>query len=477
MKKIKYLFSCLVLVIMFPVLVDAAGLQLVKVEQPTGSNYVKYNIVYDATNATENSIKIDINPAGKGIEYEFGDIANGLIGTCNNSSCTINVQDVTATDLILTTLKITNTTSSAENVIPSILGTYSATATAIEINGLKPVVDTNTTTTTTTTTTQKVLSSETNLSNLTVSVGEMDQTFSNEVTTYNVTGIKDTVNSVTINPTCENNCKWTITCPLGECSVSNSKRVSLQTGANKVSITVTSEDGKNNKSYVLNIYRGEIETSSAYLSDIKIKDVELSPKFDSMTNDYTAIVGLDVEKLEIDVIAEDPDAKVVIKGNDELVEGENTITVTVTSSDGENKQVYSIIVTKEEIEDETTDEEDKEVVVKPVEKKKNNLWLIVIISVLAIGAITTTAILIFRKKKNKNDKNNKNNKNGGMKVDNALSATKLFEESSIEKENTESLNILDETRKQMQEEPKQDIDEALDDLMKTKRLELGDLGL
>ena len=39
-----------------------------------------------------------------------------------------------------------------------------------------------------------------------------------------------------------------------------------------------------------------------------------------------------------------------------LVEGENTITITVTSSDGENKQVYTIIVTKEELDEDPNEE-------------------------------------------------------------------------------------------------------------------------
>ncbi len=53
----------------------------------------------------------------------------------------------------------------------------------------------------------------------------------------------------------------------------------------------------------------------------------------------------------------------------------------------------------------------------------------------------------------------------------------LEEKSNIEDENTETLNILKETRDMFREEPKQDIDAALDDLMKTKRLELGNLDI
>lgn len=474
-KYFRFFIYSIISLIILPKVVDAAGLTLEKAEQPSEGNYVKYNIIYDSTNATETSIKIDINPAGDGIEYEFGTIAEGLVGTCNNTSCTINVQDVTVTDLILTTLKITNATTETKSVIPSIMGTYTATLNVIELNGLEPEPETTTTTTTT-----KAIPNN-NLSSLDISVGVMDKTFSKDVNEYNITDIKDTVNSITLTPTCETECNWSVTCPLGECSVTNptkNARISLQTGANKISVVVESLDKSINKTYILNVYRGEIETSSAYLSDIKITDVELSPNFDSLNSLYTVTVGMDVDSLEIETIPEDPDANIVIKGNENFQEGENTVTITVTSSDGENKQVYTIEVTKEELEDVVEDEVDVVPVTK-VEKKKNNLWLIIILVVLAAGAITTTAIILFRKKKKKkNNKDDKNNKGSGMKTkDNENSATSLIDENPIEKENTESLNILDETRKQMKEEPKQDIDEALDDLMMTKRLELGDLGL
>ena len=233
----------------------------------------------------------------------------------------------------------------------------------------------------------------------------------------------------------------------------------------------------------MNVYRGEITTSSAYLESLKIKDAILSPNFDSMVNDYTATVGMDINKLDISYVPEDPTANVEIKGNENLKEGENTITITVTSSDGENKQVYTIIVTKEELEEEK--EEDKKLETSKVTKKKNNTWLIILLSILGLGIIITAFILIFKKKKNKdkknkkdnNDKNNNNNQNKeeeNIETDpNILNNDTL--ENDIIKENTDTLNILEETRRQMKEEPKQDIDDALDDLMKTKKLELGDL--
>lgn len=473
MKNIKYFVLGIFVSLMLPIVSDAATISLEE-EKTNESNTAKYNVVLELNPDEEAinslSLKLEKTNSVENLDYNLVETSNGVIsGSCDKSSLTCNLITTTITEkTTIATLTITNNTAQEQATQFSIGDAKLSLSSGEKTVVLKAMP----TTTTTTTTTQRVLNTDTDLSSINLSVGTMDQSFNKEITTYNVTGIKDTINSVTITPNCDNNCSWVITCPLGECSVSNSRRVSLQTGANKVSISVTSEDGQNNKSYILNIYRGEIETSSAYLSDIKITDAELSPNFDSMTNDYTTTVGLDVEKLDIITTSEDPQAKVVVKGNENLVEGENTITITVTSSDGENKQVYTIIVTKEEMDEEALVEEEKVNTTK-VEKKKNNIWLIITLSLLALGLIILAFVLIFRKKKNNKNKNDKNNTNGGLKS--KTSASDLFNENTIVKENTESLNILSETRRKMNEETKQDIDEALDDLMKTKRLELGDL--
>ena len=44
--------------------------------------------------------------------------------------------------------------------------------------------------------------------------------------------------------------------------------------------------------------------------------------------------------------AKDGAAKVAISGNDDLQDGENTITCTVTAEDGETTKTYTIVVTK-----------------------------------------------------------------------------------------------------------------------------------
>ena len=448
-----YLITIVMFVFIMPVIGDAANYSI---SGSTSSNVGTYEIKYVKDEIDTNEVTFKIDKPNDGLSYSI-EKGSTLLGDCYNSdlSCTIKTADGNIADgTILAILKIINDTIEDKTSTIAISGIDST-----KINISIPKKEEATT---------KVLSNDATLSGITLSGGTMEQAFSKDIMEYSVTGIKDTINSITVTPNCDNNCNWSITCPTGGCSVSNTRKVTLQNGANKIAINVTSEDGSANKTYILNIYRGEVVTSSAYLEELKIKDGKLSPNFDSMTNDYSITVGLDVEKLDIITTTEDPNAEVVIKGNDKLVEGENTITITVTSSDGENKQVYTILVTKEALEDEE-DEKEEKIPTTKVEKKKNNTWLIILLSLLGLGLIIVVFLIIFKKKKkkNKNDKNDKNNKSNGNKIEE--------HKSSIEDENTETLNILKETRESMYEEPKQDIDEALDDLMQTKRLELGDL--
>ena len=451
---LKYFVLIICFCFMLPGMVDAATLSISgESKENTGSYDIKY--IPDANSENPGSITLEVSTINTEIKYSI----SSSFGTCdNNLKCTI-ITTTIDTETVIATLKAENKTSSIQKDNIVLNGTISGVTKSIELKAGN--------TTTTTTTTQKVLNKDATLSGLTVSTGTFDQTFSKDIMEYSITGIKDTVNSINITPNCDNNCSWSITCPTGGCSVSSTRKVTLQNGANKVAVNVVSEDGSANKTYILNIYRGEVVTSSAYLEELKIKDGKLSPNFDPMVNDYSIEVGIDVEELEIITTTEDPNAEVVIKGNEKLVEGENTITITITSSDGESKQVYTILVNK------LAEEEEKESVEKvpttKVEKKENNTLLIVLLSVLGLGLIIVVFLIIFKKKKNKknkNDKNDKNNKSSG-KVEEVKSA--------IEDENTETLNILKETKDMFKEEHKDDIDEALDDLMKTKRLELGDL--
>lgn len=467
-KNFKYLLVSIFIALISPIATDAATMTLEEKEK--NNNVITYEVYFEPdSEKPEESLylKIDKTNTADNLIYTLTKIENSAItGSCNSDSldCTLVTTTINAKTAVAL-LTVTNNNATDQTTRITIDGDFKSEPITATLKAM------STTTTTTTTTTQRILSSEATLSGITLSVGSMDQAFANDIMEYTVTGIKDTVNSVTITPNCENNCSWAITCPTGGCSVSNTRRVTLADGANKVAVNVTSEDGSANKTYIINVYKGEVVASSAYLSELKINDADITPNFDSMTNDYTVTVGLDIEKLDIITTTEDPSAEVLIKGNDKLVEGENTVTITVTSSDGENKQVYTILVNKEALEEEPVEEEEeKEVVTTPVKKKNNNIWLIILLSVLGLGLIIIIFLIIFKKKKKnkKNSKNDRNNKPNGSKEE------KDFV-NKVEMENTESLNILNETTRNLYDEPKQDIDEALDDLMQTKRLELGDL--
>lgn len=89
----------------------------------------------------------------------------------------------------------------------------------------------------------------------------------------------------------------------------------------------------------------EEKSNNANLKSLTVAGEEFLPVFDKETTSYTMKVAEEVTKLEVKAEAEDEKATVTIKGNDELKEGENTVTITVTAEDGTTKN-YEIKVTK-----------------------------------------------------------------------------------------------------------------------------------
>lgn len=88
-------------------------------------------------------------------------------------------------------------------------------------------------------------------------------------------------------------------------------------------------------------------SSNNYLSSLDVVDNTLEPEFDRYTTEYYLVVGLEVEELEIYAYPADDNAIVNIYGNEELKEGENEISISVTAEDG-TKRYYTIYVTKTE---------------------------------------------------------------------------------------------------------------------------------
>jgi len=89
----------------------------------------------------------------------------------------------------------------------------------------------------------------------------------------------------------------------------------------------------------------ETKSDNANLGKLILDTEGLSPEFDKNITDYYLIVDLTVEKLNIEAYPEDESAIVMIDGNTDLQEGENTINITVKAEAG-NTKTYVINVTK-----------------------------------------------------------------------------------------------------------------------------------
>ena len=87
-------------------------------------------------------------------------------------------------------------------------------------------------------------------------------------------------------------------------------------------------------------------SKDASLASLEISPGTLKPAFSADVTEYKAAVSGDVTSITVSAPAKDGGAKVAVSGNDDLKDGENTITCTVTAEDGETTKTYTIIVTK-----------------------------------------------------------------------------------------------------------------------------------
>lgn len=114
-------------------------------------------------------------------------------------------------------------------------------------------------------------------------------------------------------------------------------------GENIITAEVTAEDGTK-KTYKI-ILTNEKETTSLALQSLKIKDVDLKG-FSPDKFEYE-VSFKDLEKLEIEAIANEEGAIIEISGNENLIEdGEHLITIMVSSADGTRTVNYQIKANK-----------------------------------------------------------------------------------------------------------------------------------
>ena len=326
------------------------------------------------------SITLKIDDVVSGNEYSFSFVDEGYFEvsstTCGNrtsitSNCEMKLtakSSLSLTDDKKVTFKIIE---KAEN---------DATKTAdVTIVANKPTTTTtkstsSTTTTTTTTTTVAAKSNNANLKTLSVTDNNNNNKevmyspeFSPNVYEYSAT-VDSTVSSVSVNVTMEDD----------KSNVVITNPDSLVAGENnKITITVTAEDGITKKAYVLNIKREALD-GNAYLSSLEIKEYpELKFKSDQFT--YTIKVDDAVDKLTIDYSVTSSSSVVTITDNSDLKDG-SKVKILVEAEDG-SKREYTLKISK------TSEKESTKEEVKETYQTQRNPIIIMLLSIVAFSLL------------------------------------------------------------------------------------------
>ncbi|MGI9310441.1 MAG: cadherin-like beta sandwich domain-containing protein [bacterium] len=172
--------------------------------------------------------------------------------------------------------------------------------------------------------------------------------------------VTNDVDSTTITATATDSANATIAynTPQDTDGNTNDADVELVEGENTITITVTAADGTTN-AYTITVTRAAASASTdATLSELSLAGVTLAPTFTASTTSYTANVGDDASSTTITATATDTTGATIAyntpqdtDGNTDdaavnLIEGENTITITVTAEDG-TTNAYTITVCRD----------------------------------------------------------------------------------------------------------------------------------
>lgn len=215
----------------------------------------------------------------------------------------------------------------------------------IQVTVNEKTVDTTTSTTAPTTTlTEQLKSSDASLKNLGIKPNDF-KGFKSNITEYSVE-VPNNVSTVNVYAT-----------PAKGATVKGTGNVSLKEGENTVKITVTSEDGKNTKTYTLKINR-KTASEETLTGEARLKSLGIKPKeydftgFNSDKTEYSVKVPSDVRELEIYATAIDEKAQINGIGMVTLDNKEKDINIEVIAQNG-TKKTYTIKVVREDTNGET----------------------------------------------------------------------------------------------------------------------------
>ncbi len=114
----------------------------------------------------------------------------------------------------------------------------------------------------------------------------------------------------------------------------------LVEGENIITIIVTAENGDTKEYKILVTKTDNIDATNANLKNLEVNGFNIFPSFSSKIYNYNLTINKIIKELKITAEAQDEKANIEITGNENLKEGENTISIIVTAQDGITKRTY-----------------------------------------------------------------------------------------------------------------------------------------
>jgi gliding motility-associated-like protein len=198
------------------------------------------------------------------------------------------------------------------------------------------------------------LSSNAELSAMSLSTGTLSPVFTSGTTSYTAT-VPFASSSLSITPTRAEGTASIKVNGLTVTSGSASASFALAIGNNTINTVVTAGDGTTSKTYSIIITR-LAGSSNANLSAMSISSGTLSPTFVPTTSDYDAFVNTNVNSITINPRSDHNGAVIKVNGilvasqsnsgNIPLIIGSNAVNIVLTSEDGINQKTYTVKVTR-----------------------------------------------------------------------------------------------------------------------------------
>lgn len=195
------------------------------------------------------------------------------------------------------------------------------------------------------------------LSSLAINTGNLNPAFDPSVTNYSAQ-VMNAIDSTTFTATTSVTGASIMINGNSVMSGVESMLFNLTVGVNIFDVVVTSEDGQTVKTYTISVVRVDIG-SNANLSNLTLDDTVLNENFVSDVTLYSANVSFLTTSIRFYPVAVDSNATILIDNRAvnsgelsqpvSLVEGQNTIDIVVTSGDGLNTRIYSVVVTREDV--------------------------------------------------------------------------------------------------------------------------------